>query len=461
MTSRASTLPRPRGLNKKAPQAGPKKPKARASLFSARTRLLGSENAFRIGPQIKALEDQGLKVIKCNLGEPDFPLAPHIAEEVKRQIDLGLTHYCDPQGILPLREAVARTVAQRRGIEVTPDRVVVFPGAKPPIGLAQQVYCDPGDEVIYPSPGFPIYESFTNYVGARPRPIHLREESDFSFGGDDLAPLISDRTRLVILNFPSNPTGSVATRGQLESIADAILRGAPAQARVYSDEIYEDILFDGNEHQSIASLPGMAQRTIIVSGVSKSYAWTGGRVGWAVFPTAEEANVFKNLNINYFSCIPAYNQMGARAALESPLSRQSIASMRNAFAQRRDLMVAGLNAISGIRCRKPGGAFYLFPNIAGMCEHLGAIEAHRRMPAADRGRTSPSTLVQMFLLWRYQVASMDRRSFGRLGSAGLHYLRLSIATGLDDLKTGLERIRAAAKDREGFGAFVKEGAHLW
>jgi len=432
-----------------------------AALFSARTRLLGSENAFRIGPQIKALEDQGLKVIKCNLGEPDFPLAPHIADEVKRQIDLGLTHYCDPQGILPLREAVARSVARRRGIEVTPDRVVVFPGAKPPIGLTQQAYCDPGDEVIYPSPGFPIYESFTTYVGARPRPLHLREESDFSFSGRDLEPLISRRTRVIILNFPSNPTGSVVTREQLASIADVIRRRAPARARIYSDEIYEDILFDGNEHHSIASFPGMAERTIIASGVSKSFAWTGGRVGWAVFPTAEEATVFKNLNINYFSCVPAYNQMGARMALESPLSAPSMARMREAFAQRRDLMVAGLNAIGGIRCRKPGGAFYLFPNIAGMCEALGAIDAHRRLPAEQRRRTSPSTLAQMFLLWRHQVATMDRRSFGALGSDGLHYLRLSIATGLDDLRTGLERIRAAAADRDGFQAFMREGAHLW
>jgi aspartate/methionine/tyrosine aminotransferase len=457
MTVRPTASSRSRRAGTETEQAKPARPGPRTRLFSSRTRLLGSENAFRIGPHIKALEDQGLKVIRCNLGEPDFPLAPHIAEEVKRQIDLGLTHYCDPQGIPQLREAIARTVALRRGIEVTPDRVVVFPGAKPPIGLAQQTYCDPGDEVIYPSPGFPIYESFTSYVGARPRPLHLREESDFSFSGRDLAPLIGRRTRIIILNFPSNPTGSVATREQLESIADVIRRKAPAQARVYSDEIYEDILFDGNHHISIASLPGMAQRTIIASGVSKSYSWTGGRVGWAVFPTAEEATVFKNLNINYFSCLPAYNQMGARIALESPLSQGSIAHMCEAFTERRDLMVAGLNAIPGIRCRKPGGAFYLFPNIAGLCKNLGAIEAYRKLSAADRDRSSPSTLVQMFLLWRYQVATMDRRSFGRIGSEGLHYLRLSIATGLDDLRTGLERIRAAAGDRDGFQAFLKEG----
>ena len=450
-----------RTLSKGAARANATKPKSRTSLYSTQIRLLGSENAFRIGPQIKALEDQGLKVIKCNLGEPDFPLAAHIAEEVKSQIDLGLTHYCDPQGILPLREAIARTVAQRRSIEVTPDRVVVFPGAKAPIGLALQTYCDPGDEVIYPSPGFPIYESFATYVGARPRPLHLREETDFSFSGRDLAPLIGQRTRIIILNFPSNPTGGVVTREQLEDIADVIKRKAPAQVRIYSDEIYEDILFDGNRHHSIASLPGMAERTIIVSGVSKSYAWTGGRVGWAVFPTADEAAVFKNLNINYFSCVPAYNQMGARTALESPLSQASIARMCEAFAERRDLMVAGLNAIPGIRCRKPGGAFYLFPNISGLCENLGVIGAHRRLPMRDRGRTSPSTLVQMFLLWQHQVATMDRRSFGRVGSDGLHYLRLSIATGLEELKTGLQRIRAAAADRDGFQTFIREGKHLW
>jgi aspartate/methionine/tyrosine aminotransferase len=204
----------------------------------------------------------------------------------------------------------------------------------------------------------------------------------------------------------------------------------------------------------------MAKRTIIVSGVSKSYAWTGGRIGWAVFPTAEEAAVFKNLNINYFSCVPAYNQMGARMALESPLSQASIARMCTAFTERRDLVLAGLNAIPGISCRKPGGAFYLFPNIAGLCGNIGAIDAHRNLPLADRRRTSPSTLVQMFLLWRYQVATMDRRSFGRIGSDGLHYLRLSIATGVEDLKEGLDRMRAAANDRDGFQAFIQEGLHL-
>jgi aspartate/methionine/tyrosine aminotransferase len=430
-------------------------------LFSARTRQLGTENAFKIGPYIRAIEDDGHTVIKCNLGEPDFALPKHIADEVKRCIDLDLTHYVDPQGILPLREAIAAHVSRSRGLSITADRVVVFPGAKPPIGFSQEAYCNPGDEVIYPSPGFPIYESFTAYVGATPVPLHLREQDGFSFTGHDLEPLITDRTRLIILNFPSNPTGGVATREQLESIAAVILRKARPTVRVYADEVYEDILFDGNRHVSIASLPQMAERTIIASGVSKSYAWTGGRVGWAVFPTAEEAAVFKNLNINYFSCIPAYNQMGAKVALESPESRGAIDAMVAAFQQRRDVVVAGLNAIPGITCATPGGAFYLFPNIGGVCESLGAVDAHGRLAPAYRERTSPATLFQMFLLWRYHVATLDRRSFGRIGSDGQHFLRLSIATGLDDLKRGVDLIRAAAADRDGFRAFVNEGAHLW
>lgn len=439
----------------------PAQPTLPPGLFSDRTMQLGTENAFKIGPYIKAVEDAGHKVIKCNLGEPDFPVPKHVVDEVKRCLDLDMTHYVDPQGIAPLREAVARHMSRTRGIEVTPDRVVVFPGAKPPIGFAQQTYCDPGDEVIYPSPGFPIYESFTSYVGARPVPLHLREESDFAYGGREIEALLGPRTRLVILNFPSNPTGGVASREQLEDIAAAIQRKAPPEARVYSDEVYEDILFDGNVHRSIASVPGMAERTILVGGVSKSFAWTGGRVGWAVLPTVEEAQVFKNLNINYFSCTAAYNQMGAALALESPESAPAQARMREAFQQRRDVVVEGLNAIPGIRCRKPGGAFYLFPNIGGACEALGAMAAHAALAPEDRSRTSPATLFQMFLLWKHHVATMDRRSFGRLGSEGQHYLRLSIATGLDDLKLGLERIRAAVADRAGFLAFVKEGRHLW
>lgn len=431
------------------------------SLYSDRIGLIDTENAFKIGPYITEVESTGLRVIRCNIGEPDFPLPKHIAGAIKNAIDQDLTHYCDPQGILPLRKAIAEEISRTRGLNVTPDRVVVFPGAKPPIGFCQEAYCNAGDEVIYPSPGFPIYESFTRYVGAKPVPLHLTEESGFSFTADDLERLITPRTKIIIINFPSNPTGGVATREQLEAIAEVILRKAPKNVRVYSDEVYESILFDGAKHQSIASLPHMEERTVIVSGVSKTYSWTGGRIGWAVFPTAEEAAVFKNLNINYYSCVPAYNQVGAQFALESPQSVTEIERMVGEFQRRRDLVVDGLNAIPGVSCQKPRGAFYVFPNIGGACESLGAVRAFDNLSLAVRQRTSPATLFQMFLLFRHGVATMDRKSFGRIGTEGKHYLRLSIATATEDLMEALKRIRAAVADTEGFARFVAEGTRLY
>jgi aspartate/methionine/tyrosine aminotransferase len=430
------------------------------TLFSSRVRRIGTENAFKIGPYINEVAAGGLKVIRCNLGEPDFPLPAHIRDEVKRQLDADMTHYVDPQGILPLREAIAAEMGARRGLAITPDRVVVFPGGKPPIGFSQEVYCDPGDEVIYPSPGFPIYESFTGYLGLTPVPLHLDEQKGFAFTGEDLAPLISPRTKLIILNFPSNPTGGVASRAQLESIAEAILARAPADVRVYADEIYENILFDGSRHFSIASLPGMAERTIIASGVSKSYSWTGGRIGWAVLPTVEEAQMFKTLNINYFSCTAGYNQLGAKLAIESPESPPLMERMVRAFQERRDVVVQALNSIEGVRCQMPRGAFYVFPNIAGLCERLGAIEAYERLPQEVKLKSSPSTLFQMFLLFRYGVATLDRRAFGVIGAEGRHFLRISVATALDDLVDGMERMRRAAADRAGFDDFVREGRRL-
>ena len=428
--------------------------------FSRRVSLLGSENAFKIGPYIREVEQRGNRVIRCNLGEPDFPLPRHIAEEVKRQIDGDQTHYVDPQGIEPLREAIARSAGASRQLTISPDRVVVFPGAKPPIGFAQEVYCNSGDEVIYPSPGFPIYESFTRYVGATPVPLHLREEKGFACDGEELEPLISDKTKLIYLNFPSNPTGGVATPAQLRELADIIMRKAPAHARVYSDEVYESILFDGAKHFSIASVPGTAERTIIVSGVSKTYAWTGGRVGWAIFPTATEAAMFRNLNINYFSCVPAYNQWGAKTAIESPESRPAIEAMVKAFEERRDMMVKGLNAIDGITCATPRGAFYLFPNIGGVCDAIGATGACARLPQDVRRKTSPSTLFQLFLLFRYGVATLDRKSFGTIGAEGKHFLRISIATAKDELEDALFRIGSASQDLEGFRDFIRSGERL-
>ncbi len=430
------------------------------ALLSRRVQQIGTENAFKVGPYINEVAATGRRVIRCNLGEPDFPLAPYIREEVKRQLDADNTHYVDPQGIPPLREAIAAEMGARRGLDVTPDRVVVFPGGKPPIGFSQEVYCDPGDEVIYPSPGFPIYESFTGYLGLKPVPLHLDEEKGFAFNGEDLAPLITPRTKLIILNFPSNPTGGVASRAQLESIADVILSRAPVDVRIYSDEIYENILFDGSRHFSIASVPGMAERTIIASGASKSYSWTGGRIGWAVLPTAKEALMFKTLNINYFSCVAGYNQMGAKIAIESPESPPTIERMVRAFQQRRDYVVAALNSIDGIRCQMPKGAFYVFPNIGGLCERLGALELYDKLSPEVKPYSSPSTLVQMFLLFRYGVAVLDRRAFGAIGAEGRHFLRISVATALEDLEVGMQRIGEASEDRDGFAEFVREGRRL-
>jgi aspartate/methionine/tyrosine aminotransferase len=429
------------------------------ALLSNRVGMIDSENAFKIGPYIKSIEDQGKKVIKCNLGEPDFALPGFIKEEVKRQLDLDNTHYCDPQGILSLRKAVAKHLSESRKIEAAPERVVVFPGAKPPIGLCHQTYCDPGDEVIYPSPGFPIYESFINYVGAKPVPIHLSEDKNFTLSGEDIAPLITSRTKLIYLNFPSNPTGGVASEDQLRDIAE-VIKKAGKDIRVYSDEVYEHILFDGEKHHSIISFPGMEDITILVSGASKSFSWTGGRIGWALFPTVEEAEIFRNLNINYFSCIPAYNQEGARIGIESPLSNAAVRIMVEAFQKRRDVVVEGLNSIEGIQCRMPKGAFYVFPNIGGVCRDLGIREIFQSLAPEIREKTSPSTLFQMFLLFEYQVATMDRKSFGRIGSEDFDFLRLSIATDEDSLREGIRRIAAASQDRKGFHAFVERGEHL-
>lgn len=430
-------------------------------LFADRVGRLDTENAFKVGPYIKKVEDAGHKVIKCNLGEPDFPVPEHIKNEVKRQLDLDNTHYVDPQGVLPLREAIAKQISETRKIKVTPDRVVVFPGAKPPIGFCQQTYCNPGDEIIYPSPGFAIYESFTKYVDAAPVPLHLKEEKDFSFTGSDLEPLITNRTKLIYLCFPSNPTGGVATEEQLKDIAGVIKKKCGENIRVYADEVYENILFDGCKHHSIASVPEMEKNTIIVSGASKSYSWTGGRIGWAVFPTAEEAQVFKNININYFSCVPGYNQMGAKVALESPESPKAIAKMVEAFRERRDVVVKGLNSIPGITCKNPKGAFYVFPNVSGVCNSLGVFDAFESLPKEVRAKSSPSTLLQMFMLFEYYVATMDRKSFCRIGTENMHYLRISIATGIDDLKEAIKRIGTAVANKAGFAAFIKKGEHLY
>ena len=428
------------------------------NLFAERNTRIDTENAFKVGPHIVRVEKNINPVIKLNLGEPDFSVPEHIKEEIKRQLDLDNTHYCDPKGILSLRNAISNQINETRRLNTNPEQVVVFPGGKPSIGMAQQVYCEPGDEVIYPSPGFPIYESFIRYVRAVPVPLHLKEESNFTFSAEELANLITPKTKLIYLNFPSNPTGGVADRNLLEETAKVILDRCHPNVRIYSDEIYENIIFDGLQHISIASVSSMSERTIISSGFSKTFAWTGGRIGYAVFPSVKEAEFFKTLNINYFSCIPPYNQEAAREALENPLSKEVVKKMVNTFEERRNIIWEQINNIDGITCQKPGGAFYLFPNIAGVCEKLDLIEKHNRLP--NDQQSSPANLFQMFALYEHQVAVMDRKSFGQIGADGKHFLRLSIAAETSILEEGVQRLKNASEDISGLDRFIKERPDL-
>ncbi|HZS58940.1 MAG TPA: pyridoxal phosphate-dependent aminotransferase [Gemmatimonadaceae bacterium] len=432
------------------------------TLYASRIAALGTENAFRVGDDIARVTPQlaarGIDVIRLNIGEPDFDSAPHINDAGCAAIHAGKTHYTDPQGILPLRAAIAAHVKRTRGIPVDPAQVIVTTGGKPSIGFTMQAYVNPGDEVIYPSPGFPIYESWVTYVGAKAVPLPLREDRNFIFTADDLAERITKKTKVIILCSPSNPTGGVFDKSDLEQLAKLIRRTCGPEVRVYSDEIYEDIIFDGHTHHSIASEPGMAERTIIASGHSKGFAMTGWRLGWAVLPTVDEAQVFKQLTINTVSCVPPFIQEAGRAALESPLSPPVVARMVAAFQDRRDKVVAAFNRIPGVTCQTPKGAFYLFPNVGGMCRRFGLIndEGHPT-PIAEQFGT-PARALQAFLLERFGVATMDRHSFGRIGADGQHFLRVSIAAGLERLLEATERIARAANDQDAFTEFASAHA---
>jgi aspartate/methionine/tyrosine aminotransferase len=318
-----------------------------------------------------------------------------------------------------------------------------------------QAYVNPGEEVIYPSPGFPIYESWITYVGAKPAPLPLREERNFVFTVDDLDARITKNTKVIILCSPSNPTGGVFDKSELEELATLIRQRCRSDVRIYSDEIYEDIIFDGNTHHSIASEEGMAERTIIASGHSKGFAMTGWRLGWAVLPTAEEAQVFKQLTINTVSCVPPFIQEAGRVALESPLSPPVVKQMVTAFQERRDRMVAVFNQTPGMTCQTPKGAFYLFPNVAGVCRRFGLINDRGDATPRAKAFGSPGRAIQAFLLERYGVATMDRHSFGRIGADGQHFLRVSIAASTERLMEAGERIARAATDAEGFAEFAQ------
>ncbi len=431
------------------------------SLFADRVSTIGTENAFKVGADIAAATAAGIDVIKFNLGEPDFDSAEHINQVGCAEINKGNSHYCDAQGLPALRESIARHAGDLRGLTFSAEQVVVTTGGKPPIGYTMLAYVNAGDEVVYPSPGFPVYESWITFVGAKAVPLHLEESKGFAFTADDLAPLLTDKTKVVIINSPSNPTGGVQSKESIAEIAAVIRERCSDDVRILSDEIYDQILFDGNEHHSILSVPGMAERTVLLSGHSKAFAMTGWRLGYAVLPNAEEAAIFKNFNINIVSCVPPFVQLAGKEALDNPATGPIVTEMVTAFQARRDYVVGALNGIDGVSCAMPHGAFYVFPNIGPAIDALGAIAAHEQLPEQTRDRTTPSTMVQMFLLYRHGVATMDRRSFGSIGCEGKHYLRLSIATDMDSLKQGIERITSGLVDTEGFAAWVAEGNNLW
>ncbi len=379
--------------------------------IAERMSRLGTESAFEVLARAKALERSGRHIIHLEIGEPDFDTPVHIREAAKQALDAGATHYGPSAGLPELREAIAKHVAETRGVLVSPEEVVVTPGAKPIMFFTILALVNAGDEVIYPNPGFPIYESVINFVGGVPIPIPLREENGFGFDLDLLARRLSSRTRLIIINSPENPTGGVLDQEQIGRIATlAAERGIP----VLSDEIYRQFLYEG-EFTSIMTIPGMRERTILLDGFSKSYAMTGWRLGYGVMPAALAEHVTR-LMVNSASCTATFVQLAGLAALAG--DQMPVARMVAEFKRRRDLIVDGLNRLPSVSCARPRGAFYVFPNIT------------------RTGRSSAEVAER--LLSEAGVAVLSGAAFGQYGEG---YLRLSYANSEANLKAALERMR--------------------
>jgi len=373
---------------------------------------LGTESAFEVLAQAQALEAAGGKVIHAEIGEPDFPTAPHIVEAAVEALRAGATHYVPAPGIPPLRQAVAAFLERTGRMRVTPDRVIVTPGAKPIMFFTILALAAEGDEVLYPDPGFPMYASITSFAGAVPVPVPLRERNGFRIDTGELEHLITDRSRLLILNSPQNPCGSALTREDCEAIADIAQRH---DLIVLSDEVYWAIRY-GRTHASVLDVDGMAERTILLDGWSKTFAMTGWRLGFGVFPSALVEPVTR-LAINSVSCTSAFSQYAAIAALEGPWA--PVDQMVAEFRRRRDIIVAGLNDLPGVSCLEPQGAFYVFPNITGT------------------GYTSAE--LQARLLKDAGVAALAGTAFGPYGEG---FLRFSYANSVENIRSALEAISA-------------------
>jgi aspartate/methionine/tyrosine aminotransferase len=374
---------------------------------------LGTESAFEVLARARALEAEGRKIVHLEIGEPDFDTPAHVIEAAERALRDGATHYCPAPGIPELREAAAAFFARTRGVEIPADRIVTTPGAKPVMFYSILALCGPGDEVVYPDPGFPMYESIAAFAGATPVPVPLREANGFRVDPDELASLVTDRTRLVILNTPHNPCGSALRRQDVERLA-AVL--ADRDLYVFSDEMYWAIRY-GGEHVSIASIDGMADRTILLDGCSKTFAMTGWRLGFAALPEPLVEPVTR-LIINSVSCTAPFTQHAAVAALTGPW--EPVEQMVREFRTRRDVIVEGLNRIDGLSCLEPAGAFYVFPNASAVGGSMKDLVA--------------------YLLEEAGVAGLWGSAFGPGGEG---YLRFSYANSVENIRAALEAIEAA------------------
>ncbi len=378
--------------------------------LAKRMSRLGTETAFEVLVRARALERQGKNIIHLEIGEPDMDTPANVVEAGVNALREGFTHYGPSAGLPDLREAIANDVAKSRGMKVDADEVVVVPGGKPIIFFTMLALVEEGDEVIYPNPGFPIYESMINFLGAKPVPIHLREERDFRLDVNELKDRITDRTKLIIINSPQNPTGGVIPKEDVQDIAAAI---GDRDIMILSDEIYSRLLFEG-EPYSIAAVDGFKDRTIILDGFSKTYSMTGWRLGYGVM-RKDLATHIARLATNSTSCTATFTQIAGLEAVRGDQSEPE--KMRHEFKKRRDVFVKGLNEIKGFSCRLPKGAFYTFPNI--------------------KETGWPSKKLADALLDEVGVAGLSGTAFG---SAGEGYLRFSTANSIEHLKEALNRI---------------------
>ena len=380
--------------------------------LASRQANLGTETAFETLAKAKELERQGKSIIHLEIGEPDFDTPEHIRDAAKQALDDGFTHYGASAGQLETREAIARHQTERQGYDVSPDSIIVTPGGKPVMFFTIMALIEEGDEVIYPNPGFPIYESMINYMGGTAVPMQLNEETGYNADIDKLRSLITPRTKLMIVNSPNNPCGSVIPEADLEKIAQMAVEN---DITVMADEIYKDMYYGDQEHVSITKFPGMRERTVILDGFSKSYAMTGWRLGYGVFPKFLVEPVTR-LMTNAVSCTSVHTQMAGIAALEGP--QDSVGVMMEEFTKRRDLVVEGLNSLPGVTCPTPKGAFYAFPNITGT--GLSSKEfAEKAMYEAG-------------------VALLSGTAFGVFGDG---YIRISFANSRENLSEAIERLR--------------------